>query len=131
MIWGCQWDATLRWFQTSKDEEVKKFPTNSTGKGNYVRTQGSTNKAIPTGSNTNYKVNNIYDLAGNVYEWTLEAYSNKVRVYRGRCLHCGNRQLPSVLSWELFQRHSRWICCCVWLPCDPICQVIRGWFNGL
>ena len=83
MIWGCQWDATLRWMQTSKNEEVKNFPINSKGKGNYAGTQGSTNKAIPTGSNPTYAVNNIYDMAGNVYDWTLESNLTNARIRRG------------------------------------------------
>ena len=83
MIWGCQWDATLRWMQTSTNSDVANFPTNSTGKGNYKGTQGSTNKAIPTGSNSSYSVNNIYDMAGNVFDWTMEAYSTALRVIRG------------------------------------------------
>ena len=37
MIWGCQWDATLRWMQNDGvTEEVRNFPTNSEGKGNYA-----------------------------------------------------------------------------------------------
>lgn len=80
MIWGCQWDATLRWMQTSSNTEVVKYVTNSTGKGNYAGTQG---QVIPTGSNTAYAVNNIYDMAGNVYEWTLEANGTNRRVIRG------------------------------------------------
>ena len=31
---------------------------------------------------------NIYDLCGNLCEWTTEAYSTKYRVYRGRQLYC-------------------------------------------
>ena len=76
MIWGCQWDATMRWMQTSSNSEVANFPTNSTGKGNYKDTNG--NSPIPTGSNSAYSVNNIYDMAGNVEEWTIEA----TRLYR-------------------------------------------------
>ena len=83
MLWGCQWDATLRWMQTSTKAEVASFPTNSTGKGNYSGTQGSTNKVIPTGSNSSYSVNNIYDMAGNVWDWTIEAYGTSSRVIRG------------------------------------------------
>ena len=83
MIWGCQWDATLRWMQTSSNSEVANFPTNSTGKGNYVGTQGNTEAPIPTGSNSSYSVNNIYDMAGNVYDWTIEAYDTNYRVDRG------------------------------------------------
>ncbi|MCI9178336.1 MAG: hypothetical protein HFJ28_07350 [Clostridia bacterium] len=81
MIWGCQWDATLRWFQKSNDEEVKKFPTDGTGKGNYGGT--NENKPIPTGTNNDYRVNNIYDMEGNVYEWTLESEGGMFRVNRG------------------------------------------------
>ena len=81
MLWGCQWDATLRWMQTSTNSEVANFPTNSTGKGNYKDTNG--NAPIPTGSNSSYSVNNIYDMAGNVFDWTLEAYDTYYRVLRG------------------------------------------------
>ena len=83
MIWGCQWDATMRWMQTSTNSEVSNFPTNSEGKGNYYGTQGDTGKVIPTGSNSAYAVNNIYDMAGNVYEWTMEIGSTFGRVDRG------------------------------------------------
>lgn len=81
MLWGCQWDATLRWMQTSTNSEVANFPTNSTGKGNYKDTNG--NATIPTGSNSSYAVNNIYDMAGNVWDWTLEAGGTAGRVLRG------------------------------------------------
>ena len=84
MIWGCQWDATLRWMQNyGTTDEVKNFPTNSEGKGNYKGTQGDTNKAIPTGSNPSYAVNNIFDMAGNVFDWTLEARDYGSRGARG------------------------------------------------
>ena len=69
MIWGCQWDAVLRWMYNSGDEEKKTYTYDSTGKGNYYGTNG--NEAIPTGSNDAYAVNNIYDMAGNVYENTM------------------------------------------------------------
>ena len=78
MLWGCQWDATMRWMQTSTNSKVANFPTNSTGKGNY-----DTSSPIPTGSNSSYSVNNIYDMAGNVFDWTLEALTTNTRVSRG------------------------------------------------
>ena len=78
MIWGCQWDATMKWFLESSDPEVVEYVTNSTDKGNY-----STDK-IPTGSNDDYSVNKIYDMAGNVYDWTIEADSTDFRVCRRR-----------------------------------------------
>ena len=33
--------------------------------------------------NPNDVINNVYDLYGNSYEWTLEAFSNDSRVLRG------------------------------------------------
>lgn len=78
MIWGCQWDNILRWMQSSTDENVRKYVSDSTGKGNYA-----TGNIIATGSNEQYKVNNIYDLAGNVFEWTLEATPDNRRTLRG------------------------------------------------
>lgn len=81
MIWGCQWDMTLRWMYNSGDAEKKTYTYDSTNKGNYVGTNG--NRPIPTGSNDSYAVDNIYDMAGNVRDWTIEAYSTKQRVYRG------------------------------------------------
>ena len=83
MIWGCQWDATLRWMQTSTNSEVANFPTNSTGKGNFDETDNYNGTRIPTGSNSSYSVNNIYDMAGNVDDWTIEAHRTVARVLRG------------------------------------------------
>ena len=83
MIWGCQWDAVLRWMYNSGDEEKKTYTYNSTGKGNYSGTQGSEVKVVETGSNEAYAVNNIYDIAGNVLDWTTEALVTNCRVIRG------------------------------------------------
>ena len=81
MIWGCQWDAVMRWMYNSGDAEKKIYTYDSTGKGNYNGTNG--NAPIATGSNPSYAVNNIYDMAGNVYDWTIEAYNTSYRVTRG------------------------------------------------
>ena len=94
MIWGCQWDATMRWMQTSTDSTVASFPTNSAGKGNYQGTNG--NKAIPTGSNPTYAVNNIYDMAGNVYDFTVETGLTSGRVIRGG--HCADTAIYNIAS---------------------------------
>ena len=78
MIWGSQWDATMRWMYNSGNEEKKKYTYDSRGKGNY-----SSDSPIATGSIEAYAVNNIYDMAGNVNDWTIEAYSTVLRVTRG------------------------------------------------
>lgn len=78
MIWGLNWDATMKWFLSSEVEATRTYVTNSAGKGHY-----SSSSTIQTGSNSNYAVNNIYDMAGNVLEWTQEAYDTEIRASRG------------------------------------------------
>ena len=62
LISGECWDTTLAWITTVDST----YAEDSKGKGNY------TEKIATTGSNTSYAVNNIYDMAGNVYELTTE-----------------------------------------------------------
>ena len=84
LIYGVQWDAIMQWIDPEyKNEDGKlyeknSFVANSTDKGNY-----SGSVAALTGSNENYVVKNIYDLAGNVCEWTAEANTTGNRVIRG------------------------------------------------
>ena len=98
IIWGCLWDETLQWFRESgakTDAEIY----NSATWGNHLDSEGFiyyTNVAgsigsktqgrsasIPTGSTERNKANNIYDMAGNMYEWTLEGYGSDYRRCRG------------------------------------------------
>ena len=81
MIWGCQWDAVMRWMYNSGDEEKKTYTYDSTGKGNYD--DAGVGDTIPTGSVEAYAVNNIYDMAGNADDWTIEAYEIDFRVVCG------------------------------------------------
>ena len=87
MIWGCQWDETMSWLISSgalTDEQVN---SNSSDWGNY------NNGSFPdnTGSSTTYMRNKIYDLAGNCWEWTQEAYDTSNRVSRGgSCYNTGS-----------------------------------------
>ena len=97
MIWGNQWDRTLMWLIETGSKTKEQIADDSTSWGNYynatfeyVNSSGSTatknensSTRIPTGSAEYTKANNIYDLAGNVRDWTMEAYSTSYRVYRG------------------------------------------------
>ena len=97
MIWGNQWDRTLMWLIETGSKTKEQIADDSTSWGNYynatfeyVNSSGSTatknensSTRIPTGSAEYTKANNIYDLAGNVRDWTMEAYSTDVRVCRG------------------------------------------------
>ena len=104
MLWGCQWDATLRWMQTSSNSEVANFPTNSEGKGNY----SGSKKA--TGSNSDYAVNNIYDMAGNVFEWTMEAFYTNSRAKRGGSCSGTASEAPASLRAGIYPTDSYYGC---------------------
>ena len=80
MIWGLQWDATCKWLDSSGFN----ITTNSSTWGNYgdndATGHGSKQK---TGFSESWKANNIYDFAGNCYEFTQEAYNTYNRAFRG------------------------------------------------
>ena len=93
MIWGCQWDATCDFIATKGEE--KNIKDSSTW-GNYTNyntannyTEGTTGYVkdagtkLDTGTSEYWKANNIYDIAGNCYEWTQEADGAGNRAYRG------------------------------------------------
>ena len=86
MIWGSQWDRTLMWLVESKDK-TKEQICDSRDWGNYRDSTGEAEEGSgskrPTGYSESWRANNIYDLAGNVYDWTMEAYSSRSRVLRG------------------------------------------------
>ena len=77
LCYGVQWDAIMRWI--SKDYNVKNVLEDSTKFGNYSETKN----LIKTGNYEEYKIKNIYDLAGNVEEWTMETYGIDYKVSRG------------------------------------------------
>lgn len=75
MIWGCQWDATLAWIASNSN--LNRYVYNSREIGNYY------NVIQKTGSNSKYCLNNIYDLAGNAYEWTQRGTLRGGRIAAG------------------------------------------------
>ena len=79
MIYGCQWDEIMIWLKNTKFKgQEDKVNLDSSSWGNY-----GTGIAIDTGSNANYKANEIFDLAGNHYDWTQTVHSIDNRVGRG------------------------------------------------
>ena len=108
MITGSLWDETLDWLVSSETTNsegtvltYQLVGSNSTTFGNYYNAtfnyiakdaemptatetkETSKSVIIPTGSAEYTKTNNIYDMAGNVWEWTTEANSTYGRVCRG------------------------------------------------
>ena len=90
MIWGSQWDQIMIWMREIRNTVYPSngnyYITNSVGMGNYGNISGvddgyySTSAPAETGC---FKTKNIYDLAGNVYDWSLEVEFTNTRVYRG------------------------------------------------
>ena len=78
----------MQWLLTSKDSSTVDYVRDSTEKGYFGKTFET--DPIPTGSNPNYSVNNIYDMAGNCSDWTMEAGDTgggDIRIARRRRLY--------------------------------------------
>ena len=79
MIWGLQWDATCNWLASSGFNII-----DSTSWGNYRNnTADGHGSEQNTGYSESWKANNIYDFAGNCYEFTQEANNADYRAIRG------------------------------------------------
>ena len=81
--WGINWDTTLQWLIDSGCKNVSEVISDSTGWGNYSNDNFSIGaRGNYTGAWEQAKANNIYDLAGNNWEWTQERYGTNY-VMRG------------------------------------------------
>ena len=102
LMFGIQWDLTLKYLKEKGGLSVEDLTSNSTEWGNYYNTtynitnanawystdyganwtKGAYNKntegeiLLTTGAHSSFSKQKIYDLAGNVYEWTLEKTSS-------------------------------------------------------
>ncbi len=90
LISGAGWDRTLNWLIETKAKTENEVFVNSSSWGNYNDSTGNAktnsgggNMNYTTGRNEAWKANNIYDLVGNVDDWTTEARSSDERVFRG------------------------------------------------
>ena len=91
LIYGVQWDAVMKWMENVSNPNVegKTYIQDSTGMGWYSDNYNSGNSDHKTGIDIGEKnkgsnqVKKIYDLAGNVSEWTMESAYGFVRSYRG------------------------------------------------
>ena len=97
LCYGVQWDAAMN-FVSDATHNIK----NSASWGNYKNAtgdaktnSGSSNMNYTTGRNEAWKAKNIYDLAGNVNEWTMESYSSGNRVRRGGFCYYDGSDVPA------------------------------------
>ena len=111
LCYGIQWDATLAFIGDEKynqdstkkgnyqnnawtiNRETAKYTTSPHSDTTWTSISAEENKTktkdvfgsilLTTGASEEFKIKNIYDLAGNVREWTNEAYSTSWRIARG------------------------------------------------
>ena len=87
LLTGKAWDTTCNWIKDSlKSINASASLKDSRYYGNYKNSLSPANENSGTkrtaGFSENWKIKNIYDLAGNVWEWTCEA-SGSGFFYRG------------------------------------------------
>ena len=124
LINGAAWNRTLNWIlETNNNMSLADINEDSTSWGNYSNSKFSftgkystdsgknftdatastekpeySNELLGTGVTDYTKKNNIYDLAGNCWEWTTESESSGSRGIRGRRLQRRWGQISSLLS---------------------------------
>ena len=127
LCYGVQWDAAMRFVADSTHST-----SNSTNWGNYydnawtiTRTTAkyaqtgswtdiTSNKEktssesflLTTGASDSFKAKNIFDLAGNVCEWTMEAFNSTNRVNRGGSCSYNGSHYPASIRYYDSPTHS-------------------------
>ena len=114
--WMSQYDMVFIWLIESGNKTKEEISKDSTNWGNYLNStfeymnnigklvikQKNNNIMIPTGSSEYTKANNIYDLAGNVSEWTNGLIGNFKIVIGGSAYGDGTKDLISLYSKKSF-----------------------------
>lgn len=94
LLTGSAWDRTLGWLYETGNKTAFQIAADSKEWGNYKEdTFSGTDTLINTGSFSQTRANNVYDLAGNVVEWTTEKHENEYRVRGGFYDTANNEEL--------------------------------------
>lgn len=91
LMYGAEYDTREKWVIETGTVTMKKIAEDSTELGNHWNTENPPRVVVKTGSREEWCTNNIYDLAGNVDEWTQEQYKSLYRVIRGSSYNIINR----------------------------------------
>ena len=88
MIYGNMWDETMQWLIDTGAKKEAEINEDSSSWGNYSNSSDNADiEGAGNPQNSGYSdfwcANNVYDLAGNYQDWTQEAGSTSVRIYRG------------------------------------------------
>jgi len=80
LLTGAAWDRTIDWLVNTNNKTLGQIAGDSTTWGNYYNDNFSGTTGIAkTGVFSQTNANNIYDLAGNAWEWTSEKSPRSVR----------------------------------------------------
>lgn len=86
-IWGSQWDQLMLYMKEVKNELASNKPYIIDGKGKSAEADGNKKES---GSNEQHSVKNIFDIAGNVYEYTQATRSATTHEKRSSCYQKGS-----------------------------------------
>lgn len=126
LCYGVQWDAIMKFVEDSTHSitnsttwgnyknnawtiertTAQYTDTTNVKTGNWTAITSDKSKTssasylLTTGASDTFKVKNIFDLAGNVLEWTMEAHDSANRVSRGG--GCGDSGSNGPASYRLF-----------------------------
>lgn len=108
LVNGRQFDTTLKWIHSN--DNTYSLIYDSRNWGNYLdsmspATSGNYEQGVlkPTGSNENWKYLNIYDLAGNLGEWTSDKVNSKPVIRGGNYTVSGQYGLSNSMSSDSYQ----------------------------
>ena len=112
LLTGKAWDTTCYWIEDSlKSINKSARLTDSRYYGNYCDSLAPANENSGTkrtaGFNEKWKVKNIYDLAGNVFEWTSERASSSLFISRGGGYYNGGVGSDGPVSYRYCNGASR------------------------
>lgn len=89
--YGLEYDSLFEWIIESNAKSRKEVIIDSTKWGNYWNTPEPKGEATRTGDDERFVANRIYDIAGNVDEWSQEKCNEERVVRGGYYLDEGNR----------------------------------------
>ncbi len=100
--YGAAQDSILKWACETGSMTFTEIVMDSTNLGNYTNEKKSPGEIAVTGSREKWCVNKIYDLTGNVNEWTQEQHGNSCRVIRG-----GDYRVPADICPAAFRDYDK------------------------
>lgn len=83
LVYGAEYDSMLSWLIKSNVKSYDEVAIDSTKWGNYFNNPNAFKALMVTGSNEDWSANGIYDIAGNMSEWTQESSIHYNAVLRG------------------------------------------------